>query len=440
MAFTRFLSVYRAHQYRNLNPMKRRTFTRLVAAIPIGSMGAGINSKIRVNASARPDAGADQSDRTYWLRTLLNVAEPVLTNLAKNQLKASMPIECAPGQLESRKMVSYLEALGRTLAGLGPWLELNADDDVQESLTRQRYLDLARQAIANGVNPKSPDYLNFTKNNQPLVDAAFLAHGLLRAPKLWHALSTQEQALVVTALQSSRVIKPGYNNWLLFSAMVEAALLKFTGAGDELRMDYAIKQHLNWYKGDGVYGDGPDFHWDNYNSYVIQPMLLDVVKTLVDAGKADATLYQTLLVRAQRYAIIQERLINPDGSFAAIGRSLAYRCGAFQLLSQLVLQGQLPAELPAGQVRSALTAVIHRTMDAPGTFDPSGWLQIGLCGHQPAIGETYISTGSLYLCSVAFLPLGLPASDPFWSMPATDWTAKKIWSGQDVKTDHAIKG
>jgi hypothetical protein len=79
-------------------------------------------------------------------------------------------------------------------------------------------------------------------------------------------------------------------------------------------------------------------------------------------------------------------------------------------------------------------------MDAPGTFDAKGWLQIGLCGHQPSIGETYISTGSLYLCSEAFLPLGLPADDPFWLAPTEDWTAKKIWSGQDVKVDHAIKG
>jgi hypothetical protein len=420
--------------------MKRRRFTRLVTtALPV-SLGV-INNKedsIFSTVSSIPNAAID--DRAYWLQTLLKIAEPVLTALAQNRLKTSMPIESAPGQQASRMAVSHLEALGRTMAGLAPWLDLNGDDGGQESLLRQRYLKLARQAIANGVDPQSPDYLNFTKNGQPLVDAAFLAHGLVRSPKLWNALSTSEQANVIKALQASRAIKPGYNNWLLFSAMVEAALLKYAGAGDELRMDYAIRQHQAWYKGDGTYGDGPDFHWDYYNSYVIQPMLLDVVKTLADAGKADKELYESLLTRAQRYAIVQERLINPDGSFAAFGRSLAYRCGAFQLLAQIASQGNLPAELSPGQVRSGLTAVIHRTMDVNGTFDAKGWLQIGLCGHQPAIGETYISTGSLYLCSVAFLPLGLPASDKFWSAPPADWTAKRIWSGQDVKADHAIKG
>ncbi|WP_338868272.1 DUF2264 domain-containing protein [Spirosoma sp. SC4-14] len=416
--------------------MNRRTFARMAAVLPAS---LHISERVSDQSVGAGGYGINNDDRAYWLQTLVKVAEPVVLALSENRLKATMPVESAPGQEAGRKVVSHLEAIGRTVAGLAPWLQLDIDDS-PEGRIRQRLFDLTWKAIANGVDPKSPDYLNFTKGGQPLVDAAFLAHGLLRAPKLWSALSADEQSNLVQALQASRVIKPGYNNWLLFSAMVEAALLKFTGWGDELRMDYAIRQHLAWYKGDGVYGDGPDFHWDYYNSYVIQPMLLDVVKTLTDAGKAEKGLYDSLLARAQRYAIVQERLIGPDGSFAAFGRSLAYRCGAFQLLSQVVLQKNLPEELSAAQVRSALTAVIRRTMDAPGTFDAKGWLQIGLCGHQPSIGETYISTGSLYLCSVAFLALGLPASDPFWTDPATDWTSKKIWSGQDVKTDHAIKG
>ena len=64
-----------------------------------------------------------------------------------------------------------------------------------------------------------------------------------------------------------------------------------------------------------------------------------------------------------------------------------------------------------------MSAVIRRTMDAPGTFDSAGWLTVGFAGHQPKIGESYISSGSAYLCAVGFLPLGLPASDPFWSAP-----------------------
>ena len=207
--------------------------------------------------------------------------------------------------------------------------------------------------------------------------------------------------------------------------MVEAALLKYTGSGDEMRIDYAIRQHQAWYKGDGMYGDGPDFHWDYYNSYVIQPMLLDVVKTLLDAGKADKSLFETLLTRAQRYATVQERLVCADGSFAAFGRSLAYRCGAFQLLAQMALQQTLPSALPPGQVRAALSAVIHRTMDAPGTFDAKGWLQIGLCGHQPGIGETYISTGSLVLMLSGLFAVGAVGLRPILDGPRNGLDGQK---------------
>lgn len=35
----------------------------------------------------------------------------------------------------------------------------------------------------------------------------------------------------------------------------------------------------------------------------------------------------------------------------------------------------------------------------------------------PHLGESYISTGSLYLASTVLLPLGLPPADPFWSAP-----------------------
>jgi len=417
--------------------MKRRFFVNqaaagLATALVLPQAVAGTPAAPVAPAAPRP-----APDRTYWLNTLLRVADPVLTAAAAGRLKATMPVEAAAGQQEGRRNVTHLEALGRTLAGLAPWLELK-DVPTDEAARQQRAAEQARQAIAHAVNPQDTDFLNFNRGGQPVVDAAFLAHALLRAPtQLWEKLPAATQTQLVAALQSTRVIKPVYSNWLLFSGIIEAALLKFTGQGDAMRMDYAIKEHQTWYKGDGTYGDGPDFHWDYYNSYVIQPMLLDLVGTLVAAGKERKELLETIRGRARRYAAVQERLIGPDGSFAAFGRSLAYRCGAFQHLAQCSLQGLLPEGLPAGQVRSALSAVIRRTMEPKGTFDAQGWLQIGLCGHQPGIGETYISTGSLYLCTTAFLPLGLPATHAFWVDPAQDWTAKKIWSGQDVSTDHA---
>src|SRR6266705_251342 len=196
-----------------------------------------------------------------------------------------------------------------------------------------------------------------------------------------------------------------FNNWLLFSATVEAGLKSLGASWDRVRVEYALRQHEQWYKGDGVYGDGPSFHWDYYNSFVIHPMLLDVLRLVGATAPEWQALTGPVLQRARRYAAIQERLISPEGTFPPIGRSLAYRFGAFQLLAQMALRRDLPEGVSPAQVRSALTAVIRRAIEAAGTFDDLGFLTIGLSGHQPGIGEPYVSTGSLYLCTTAFLPL-----------------------------------
>ena len=397
----------------------RRRFLQSAAALGMAAAAQG-----------QPSAGP--SDRQYGTAMARKLAAPVLTHLAAGTLKRSMPVECVTGNPAERARYSHLEALGRLLCGIAPWLESGDAADLAA---------LARRAVASAVDPGSPDYLNFHEGGQPLVDCGFLAQAILRAPRqLWDELAAAPRRNLAAALTASRAITPGFNNWLLFSATVEAALARMGEPWDSMRVDYALREHQQWYKGDGVYGDGPVFHWDYYNSFVIQPMLVDVLRQVRSHNRAWEQMFAPTLARARRYAAIEERLIAPDGSYPAVGRSIAYRCGAFQTLAHMALLGELPPPLTPGGVRAALTAVTKRTLDPPGTFDADGWLRIGLCGHQPHLGESYISTGSLYLCSAVLLPLGLPASDPFWTEPAGDWTARRIWRGEDAQADHALAG
>jgi hypothetical protein len=406
--------------------MNRRYFFKTV-----GAAGA-----LAASAGAHALARQSRDERAFWISVLRRLADPVLTNLANGTLKTRMPIEQAGGA--NRAAVTHLEALGRLLAGIAPWIELGADG-TPEGRLREEYGDLTRRAIARAVDPSSPDFLNFTSERQPLVDAAFLAQGLLRAPRsLREALNSRTRQYLIAALESTRAIAPGFNNWLLFSATVEAGLARLGAKWDRVRVDYALRQHEQWYKGDGTYGDGPEFHWDYYNSFVIQPMLLDVLDVCGEEMPAWKELAARVERRARRYAAILERLVAPDGSFAPIGRSLAYRFGAFHLLAQMALRRALPEGVAPAQVRSALSAVIQKSIEVPGTFDANGWLRIGFCGHQPGIGETYISTGSLYLCAVGLLPLGLPASDEFWSAPPQPWTSARAWSGDPFPIDRAL--
>lgn len=381
-----------------------------------------------------------RQDREYWVESMIRIVDPVYVNLSGNTLRKNMPVETWDGlnNGNSRKDVTHLEALGRSFCGIAPWLNLGPDS-TPEGKQRARMIDLVVRSIANAVNPESPDYMPFDgPGAQPLVDAAFFAHGLLRSKDvIWPMLDEVTRERVIHELKASRAIEPYQSNWLMFSAMIEAALLEFTGEYDPAQIEDSFSKHESWYKGDGWYGDGASFHLDYYNSYVIQPMLLDVAKVLKEHGKPWGDFYETELPRLVRYADQQEKLISPEGSYPVLGRSMGYRFGCFQVLSQVSLMEALPEWVRPAQVRCALTSVLKRQL-VPETFDGNGWLTLGFCGHQPSIADTYVSTGSAYLCTFIFLPLGLPDSAEFWSAPAEEWSSQKAWSGKPVKNDHAL--
>jgi hypothetical protein len=370
---------------------------------------------------------------------MLKIAAPVLTSLSNGELKKKMPVYTLPGASD-REHFTYLEALGRTLAGMAPWLE-NVCKDEKEETFRRKYAELARRAVDMGTNPDSPDFMNFTFEHQPIVDAAFLASAILRAPnELYNKLDLPVKKNLISALKKTRTgRKPAFCNWLLFSAAIEAALFMMGEEDwDLMRIDYALRQHEQWYAGDGAYSDGPRFHWDYYNSFVIHPLLIDVTAAVCNQDESWKDLYGKIIPRARRYAAVLEKMISPEGTYPPVGRSLTYRFGAFQALSQIALLKLLPGGIAPEQVRCALTAVMKRFTDRNEMFDASGWLKIGMVGHQPDLGEMYISTGSLYLCTGIFLPLGLPSGDVFWSGEDKAWTSKKIWDGENIKADKNI--
>lgn len=377
--------------------------------------------------------------RQYFVDALVKISRPVLVHLSNNELKKNMPVEVSDKQIVDRTQFAYLEAFGRTLSGIAPWIELGSDATAEGKL-REEYIQLTLKCLKNAVDPNAADYMNFSQGAQPLVDAAFLAQGLLRVPtQLWGRLDKETQQNIIKELKATRNLTPGYNNWLLFTATIEAALLKFDGQADMVRIMFALNKHEEWYLGDGMYGDGPTFHWDYYNSFVIHPMLIDIYSVLKEKSESlknwrfssDIDRFDKIITRAKKYAEIQEKLISPEGTYPPIGRSLTYRFGAFQLLSQMALLNLLPEELAPSQVRGALEAVIKKQMTAKDMFDKNNWLTIGLYGYQPKMAEKYISTGSLYICSEVFLVLGLKPESPFWSEAEKPWSQKKIWSNED---------
>ncbi|MGA3286743.1 MAG: DUF2264 domain-containing protein [Bacteroidota bacterium] len=384
-------------------------------------------------------AEAQETTRDQWLNYMDKVARPVLSNLAADKLKETMPVVLSVriDNPEQRKKVAYLEAFARTLSGISPWLNSEGGSPKEIAL-RNQYREWALKGIANAVDPHANDYLLWS-GYQPLVDASFFALALNRCPWLWNNLSDNVRNNVIAALQSTRSTVPVYTNWILFPGMVEAFFCKYNLPYDAVRIEYGIREFSqHWYMGDGMFSDGMHFVLDYYNSYVIQPYLANILDAVGTKNKSFNWFLPKLEKITARYAELQERSINTDGSFPVYGRSIVYRGGAFHQLSDMALRHTLPSSLQPAQARCALTAVIKKTLDAPETFTKDGWLTIGLCGHQPDLADFYITTGSLYLCTVIFLPLGLSADDPFWINPDIPWTAKKLWNGIDVPADHSF--
>ena len=279
----------------------------------------------------------------------------MLTNLAAGTLKRNMPVESSPATSPTAaKSLTWRRSDGCSRASRRGWKRRSTP--VPSATCSSATPGWRARRSAPARDPQSPDFLNFHEGSQPLVDCGFLAQALLRAPnELWKKLDAATQKNLAAGLLSARVITPGQNNWLLFAATVRGrARHDGRDAGTRMRIDYAVRAHQQWYVGDGLYGDGPRFHWDYYNSFVIQPMLLDVLRNIAPHAKTWQPLLPDILARAKRYAAIQERLISPEGTFPVIGRSICYRTGAFQLLAQMALLGELPAPLTGARVRAAL--------------------------------------------------------------------------------------
>ncbi len=381
-----------------------------------------------------------QLDRAYWCSLLYQMAEPVLRNMAEGKLQTTMQTEVSPTWDGRNAKVIYMEAFGRLMAGVAPWLSL-PDDETEEGKQRQQLRTWALKSYAHAVDPASPDYLLWEGEGQALVDAAYVAESFLRAyDQLWMPLDEKTKERYIACFTRLRAIDPPYTNWLLFSSTIEAFLAKAGAAYDTYRVNSAIRKVEEWYTGDGWYADGPSFAFDYYSSYVFHAMYLETLQAMKDARARTrihyGDYYRRALRRARKFSLVLERMISPEGTFPVFGRSIPYRMAAMQPLALMAWYEQLPAGLSNGQVRAALTAVMHRMFDGRENFNEGGFLTIGFVGRQPNIADWYTNNGSLYLTSLAFLPLGLPATHPFWSDAPQPWTSQKAWSGAPFPKDH----
>ena len=379
----------------------------------------------------------EKTDRQGWADLCYKISQPVLENMSKGNFQKDFPLELSPTWDGRDTKVAYLETFARLMAGISPWLAL-PDDGTPEGKQRKQLHEWAIQAYKNAVDPNSPDKITWhTNTSQPLCDASYLVESFMRAPEAtWGQLDEVTKKRYIEGLKSLRTIRPAYNNWLLFRAMVEVFFMSIGEDVDEYALSVGLQKMSEWYLSDGWYSDGPEYAMDYYNSYVMHPMMVEVVEMCKKHKFSTPISLDLAVKRMNRFNTILERFISPEGAYPAVGRSVIYRMGAFQTLAMSAWKYGLPKDLTNGSVRSALTCVMKRMFAVDGNFDDKGYLRLGFAGHQPNLANYYSNNGSLYMTSLVFMPLGLPADHPFWTAPAEPWTSQKAWSGQEFPEDY----
>ena len=379
------------------------------------------------------------TDRRRWVEALCRMAGPVLDSLSREQLKTTLHPEYSPTWDGRDKNVAYLECFARLMAGIAPWLAQETCEPDEQAWHDRLYRE-ALASYTHAIDPDSPDYLFGVNAQQVLVETAYLAHSFMRGyDRLWLGLDEVTRQRYISQFKAVRCYDPPFNNWVLYPALIETFLMTIGEERDSYRIYFALRKVEEWYIGDGWYSDGPDFSFDYYNSFVIQPMYLECLEALLCRGcDTFKSWHERALKRMQRYACILERFVSPEGYFPIFGRSATYRTAVFQPISMLLLNEQLSSPLTDGQVRNALSNVIENMFADSHNFDEDGFLILGFNGYQPEIADYYTNTGSLYIASLIFLPLGLPASHSFWNVPAEDWTMKKAWNGISFPLDRRI--
>lgn len=392
---------------------------------------------IFVAAPMQAKKTVEKTDRQVWADLCYKISQPVLENMSKGNFQKDFPLELSPTWDGRDTKVAYLETFARLMAGISPWLAL-PDDGTPEGKQRKQLHEWAIQAYKNAVDPNSPDKITWlTNTSQPLCDASYLVESFMRAPEAtWGQLDEVTKKRYIEGLKSLRTIRPAYNNWLLFRAMVEVFFMSIGEDVDEYALSVGLQKMSEWYLSDGWYSDGPEYAMDYYNSYVMHPMMVEVVEMCKKHKFSTPISLDLAVKRMNRFNTILERFISPEGAYPAVGRSVIYRMGAFQTLAMSAWKYGLPKDLTNGSVRSALTCVMKRMFAVDGNFDDKGYLRLGFAGHQPNLANYYSNNGSLYMTSLVFMPLGLPANHPFWTAPAEPWTSQKAWSGQEFPEDY----
>jgi hypothetical protein len=204
-----------------------------------------------------------------------------------------------------------------------------------------------------------------------------------------------------------------YRLW--FRVFANLGLAKNGASFSQSRVDADIKELNSFYRGNGWSNDGPEGYrqMDYYSgSFAIQYLQLLYSKLAADTDPTQAEEYRS---RARLFALDFIHYFDPEGRAITFGRSLTYRWAMVAFWGAVAFADvELPAPLTWGVIKGVWMRNLRWWTTQKDIFQPNGMLSIGYSYPNTYLAENYNSPGSPYWCMLAFAPLAMPESHPFW--------------------------
>ena len=367
-------------------------------------------------------------DRKLWLDNMIDIVELPLSCMSKLEFNKFV-LQKSPFESPDRDPnMGYLECFARIFAGISPWITLEKINDENEFKKQQIILEYVKQCFENTI-PYFDESFGLFSVEQSIVECSYICYGfIISKNKIWNMLNEKIQNNMIRLFRKVRLMIKTYHvgcNWYLFHGIIEAF---FKSINIDYNMQF-IKNMISsvdkWYCGDGFYFDGDrKFKMDYYNSYVIQPFFIEILKIFHSNKENDIT--NNAISRCIKYSEFLERIIGHDGTYPPLGRSVIYRFASFHLVSYCIYNETISERHSYGQLRNALTKVLTK-ISSKDIFNKDGLLALGFNAQQESISDYYSNNGSCYLTVLGFLPLGLNEDHIFWTDSYKHFTQEACW-------------
>jgi len=355
-------------------------------------------------ARFNPMRGNPLKTRADLQKALLDLVNPLLPYFSDGGARVRLSGAAA----HFDRTAGDLEGFARPLWGIAPFAAGGGEFP---------HWELYRRGLANGVNPKHPEYWGNIKNvDQRLVELAAIGFALAMVPQhLWQPLDDAAKANVIAYLLQAHEKQYAPNNWQFFRVLIDLGLASCGVSVDPTLTNKSFDDIDSFYVGDGWYRDGRVRHADHYVPFALH--LYGLIYARLQRGDDERA--RQLKERAARIATDIRHWFDDEGGAVAFGRSLTYRfaCGAFWGgLAFANVEAR-----PWGEIKGYLLRHLRWWSKLP-IADRDGVLSIGYGYPNLMMSESYNSAGGPYWALKVFLPLALPENHPFWTAreePAT---------------------